>query len=251
VADAATGQRRLAVRDLCVRYGARTAVEGATFEVTSGEVVALIGPNGAGKSSLLRAVVGLVPHDGEVELRGGSCHHRNHRVAAAMIPQRAEIDLTFPVSVAEVVRSGRRAFVGFGGWPRRADKVAADAALDRVGLAGFGHRHIGALSGGELQRVLLARALAQEANVLLLDEALSGVDHDRTLELLELVDSLAESGAAVVVSTHDLAMTRHRFGRCIAVNRRIVADGDPNEVLDAFGLDATFGSGSARWRLDQ
>jgi len=246
-----TGERRLAVRNLSVSYGARTAVEAATFEVAAGEVVALIGPNGAGKSSLLRAVVGLVPHGGDVELRGRSCHHRIHRVAAAMIPQRAEIDLAFPISVAEVVRSGRRALAGFGGWPRRADKAAAAIALDRVGLAGFGPRPIGALSGGELQRVLLARALAQEASVLLLDEALSGVDHTRTLELLELVDRLAEEGAAVVVSTHDLAMARHRFRRCIAVNRRIVADGHPNEVLDAFGLDATFGSGSARWRLDR
>lgn len=232
---------------MTVRYGGIVALASASFEVCAGEVVAIIGANGAGKSSLLKAIVGRVPHDGEVALHGRTCHHRRHRVSAAMIPQRAEIDLQFPISVAEVVTSGRRAFARAGGWPRRVDREAAATALERVGLAGFGTRPIRALSGGELQRVLLARSLAQEADVLLLDEAFSGVDRPGTLALLDLLDGLASEGAAVLVSTHDLAIARHCFRRCLALNRRIVADGDPREVLDASGIDATFGSGSTGW----
>jgi manganese transport system ATP-binding protein len=204
------------VRDLGVRYGVTAALEGVTFEVDAGEVVAVVGPNGAGKSSLFRAIVGLVPYEGDVVLHGRTCHHRTHRIAASMIPQRSAIDLDFPVSVAQVVRSGRRPFSGPGGWPRRADRQAVDVSLDRVGLFGFGNRPLRTLSGGELQRVMLARSLAQDAGVLLLDEALSGVDQPATLDLLALLHELAADGAAVMLSTHDLALARHRFDRCLA-----------------------------------
>ncbi|MGQ0743159.1 MAG: metal ABC transporter ATP-binding protein [Acidimicrobiales bacterium] len=228
---------------MTVRYGSRLALAAASFDLFPGEVVALVGPNGAGKSSLLKAIVGLVPHEGEVHLRGRTCHHRHHRLAAAIIPQGSVIDLDFPISVAEVVRSGRRPFTSWGGRSGRPDRQAADLALQRVGLEGFGNRPLRALSGGELQRVLLARSLAQEADVLLLDEALSGVDRPATLELLGLLGQLADAGAAVILSTHDLALARHRFERCVALNGRIVADGHPTQVLDPAGLDATFGSG--------
>jgi ABC-type Mn2+/Zn2+ transport system ATPase subunit len=226
-----------------VRYGERTVLRDVSFEVWPGEVVAVIGPNGSGKSSLFKALVGLVSHAGCVEIHGRECHHRTHRLGAAYIPQRADVDLAFPITVREMVALGRRPFRR---WHRRAtpaDHDAVDGALDRVGLVGFGRRPLGTLSGGELQRAFLARAIAQEAEVLLLDEALSGVDQPRTEAMLMLLDGLARDGTTVLIATHDLALTRRRFGRCLAVNGRLVADGVPSRCLEGAPLEATFGTG--------
>jgi ABC-type Mn2+/Zn2+ transport system ATPase subunit len=234
----------LTVSGLTIRYGERTALAGVDVAVGQGEVVAVVGPNGAGKSSLFKAIVGLVAHEGGVTLHGRPCHHRRHRLEAAYLPQRADIDLGFPVTVGDVVLMGRRRFVRRGRRPGAHDRAAVAGALRRVRLAGFEGRPIGAVSGGELQRVLLARALTQEADVLLLDEALSGVDQPATAAMLELLDELAADGAAVLVSTHDLALARRRFARCLALNGRVVADGDPHVCLDGPNLEATFGSGA-------
>lgn len=246
--DARAPRSCLRVRDLTVRYGTTTALDAVTFDIFPGEVVAVVGPNGAGKSSLFKAVAGLVDHTGEVTMPARPRHHRRHRLGAAFIPQRTEIDLRFPISVDQVVRTGRRPFAGLGGRLSRADRAAAAEAMTRVGLAGYGNRTIGELSGGELQRVLLARSLAQEADVVLLDESLASLDPLRSLDLLEVLADLARSGTAVLLATHDLALARHRFARCLAVNRRIVADGPPRLVLDPAGLDATFGSGAGVWQ---
>ncbi len=232
----------LALDEVTVRYGTRVAVERASFAVARGEVVALIGPNGAGKSSLYKAILGLVAHDGVVTMHGTACHHRTDRWNVAYLPQRADVDLDFPITVAEVVLAGRRRLLRARRWPRTEDRAAVDDALARVGLPAFGRRPIGALSGGELQRVYLARALAQEADVLLLDEALAGVDRPGTRALLDLLDELAADGAAVLVATHDLALARRRFERCLALNRRLVADGPAALTLHETQLEAVFGS---------
>jgi ABC-type Mn2+/Zn2+ transport system ATPase subunit len=234
----------LAAHELDVRYGRHVALTGVTFSVGPGELVAVVGPNGAGKSTLFKAICGLVPHRGTVQLGGAHCHHRRDRMLAAYIPQRAELDLDFPITVDELTLSGRRRFRAPGRRASRADRVAASAALERVGLEGLGGRPIGSLSGGQLQRAFVARALAQEAHLVLLDEALSGVDLPSTESLLGLFTGLCERGTSLLVATHDLALARRRFDRCLALNGRLVADGPPSSALDQTTVDATFGSGA-------
>ncbi|MGE0879312.1 MAG: metal ABC transporter ATP-binding protein [Acidimicrobiia bacterium] len=222
-----------------------TALEDVSFSVEPGEMVAVVGPNGAGKSSLFKAIAGLVPHRGSVELGGRSCHHHRDHADAAYIPQRQDLDLDFPITVEQLAMSGRRAFVGFGRRPNRIQRDAVRAALATVELGDARARPLSTLSGGQAQRALLARAIAQEPRLLLLDEALSGVDAPRTEAMFDLFDRLAATGTALLVSTHDLHLARRRFHRCLAVNRTLIADGDPSEVLDATGIVATFGAAAS------
>lgn len=225
-----------------VRYGAHLALSEVSFELAQGELVAVIGPNGAGKSTLFRALCGLVPHHGTVELLGQHCHHRRDRMDAAYIPQRSDIDHHFPITVGQLVLTGRRRFLRTGRRAGPQHRRAAAAALRRVGLASVAERALSTLSGGQVQRAFLARALAQEARLLFLDEALSGVDQPRTESLLDLFDELRHDGATLLVATHDLALARRRFGRCLAINTRLVADGPPGRALVGSALEATFGS---------
>ena len=237
----ASSSQALAAEDLGVSYGPLAALHDVSFEVGRGELVGIIGPNGAGKSTMFKALAGFVPHRGEVFLDGVCCHHRQ-RTSIAFIPQRADLDLDFPITVGELVLGGRRRFRRWWGRPTSTDRDAAAMALAEVDLAGYANRPIGTLSGGQVQRAFLARALAQDADVLLLDEALSGVDAPTTEELFELFDRLAARGVTILVSTHDLAIARRRFHRCIALNRTVQGDGPPSVVLDTDILDATFGS---------
>ena len=231
---------RLDVVDLAVTYGDRAAVGQVTFTVDPGEVVAVIGPNGAGKSSLLNAISGHIAHHGSVMLEGRHCHHRRDRANLAIIPQRSDIDPNFPITVNELVASGRRRFLRVGRRPSGADRAVVDNALGVVGLADLSARPIRTLSGGQLQRAFLARALAQEADIFLLDEALSGVDQPTVEELVGLFGELGRSGASVLVATHDLSLVRRRFDRCLPINRTLLADGPPNAILDEHLLDRLF-----------
>ena len=223
----------LTLDGVTVRYGQTIAVERASLVVGQGELVALVGPNGAGKSTLFRAALGLVPYDGQIVV------HHLRRNCVAFVPQRLEVDLDFPITVGQVVAAGQRALRG--SFRRRGgDSRAVARCLAEVDLDGFEHRPLGGLSGGQVQRVLIARALAQEPTVLLLDEPLAGVDTPSTEALVGLLARLAGDGAAIVVSTHDLALVRDRFPRCIAINRTIVGDGDPTVVLAPSGLERFF-----------
>ncbi len=230
----------ITVDGLVVRYGPTTVLDQVTFRAGWGELIAVIGPNGAGKSTLFKALAGVVPHSGRVALGGGPGTHRG---SVAYLPQRIDIDPTFPVTVGQLVLSGRRPFLKPWRRPRPVDRAAVDSALAEVGLLERFQEPIGRLSGGQLQRAFVARALAQEAGVLLLDESLSGVDRPNTLDLMALFERLAGGGRTILVATHDLALTRHAFSRRLAVNGGLVADGDPREVLDSDSLEATFGSG--------
>lgn len=236
----------LRVDDLTVAYGRHRALEHVSFSVRRGELAAVIGPNGAGKSTMFRALSGIVKYSGNVELCGVHCHHRRDRLVCAYIPQRSDIDLDFPITVDQLVLSGRRRFLRLGQRPGPAHRGAARDALARVGLADLGARPLAQLSGGQAQRAFLARALAQEADLILLDEALSGVDQPGVDGMLDLFSQLCANGATMLVATHDLALARRRFTRCIAINRQVIADGTPAEALDDRALEATFGSGSYR-----
>lgn len=219
------------------------ALSDASFSVHAGELVAVVGPNGAGKSTLFKALAGFVDHSGDVVVHGKQCHHLE-RQSIAYIPQQTDIDLRFPITVAEVVMAGRRRFHGRRMRTTQQDVNQVLACLSQVDLEGMEDRSLATLSGGQVQRVMLARALAQEADVLLLDEALSGVDAVHTGELISLFENLASSGTSILVSTHDLSLVRQRFQRCLTINKRLVGDGNPTHELADNKLEALFSASS-------
>jgi ABC-type Mn2+/Zn2+ transport system ATPase subunit len=230
----------LQTRALGVRYGSRPALDSVDLCVEPGEMVALVGPNGAGKSSLLHAVVGLIPFSGEIVVHGRTARRRHDRAGVAFVAQRLAAEPDFPITAEQVVMAGRRRFRGLLGTRRDTDRATVARALHRVGLDGLGRRGLGELSGGQLQRVLLARAIAQEADLILLDEPLTGVDRPSAELILDLLGGLARDGAAVVVSTHDLDLVRRVFPRCVALAGRVVGDGPPHAVLAPEGLEVFF-----------
>ncbi len=207
------------------------ALTGVTFEAHPGEVVAVLGPNGGGKSTLFRALLGELPHRrGTVELAG----------RPAYVPQTERARLDFPVSALDVALMGA---YGRTPWFRRlarADRAAARAALARVGLEAEAGERFGALSGGQRQRVLLARALVQDAPVLLLDEPLSGVDASSAARIEALFEELREEGRVLLVATHDAHQAR-AWQRVLCLNRAQIAYGAPAEALTPAVLQATYG----------
>ena len=225
-----------------MQYGAVRALYDVSFSVQRGELIGVIGPNGAGKSTMFKAICGLVNHTGNVEVNGVHCHDRTDRMDIAYIPQRNEADLTFPISVGELVIAGRRRFRRWYSRPGSIDHAVATDALSKVGLDGYESRSLNELSGGQLQRAYLARALTQRASVVLLDEALSGVDQPTTAELFDVFAALVAEGTSILVATHDLALARRRFARCIAINGTVRGDGPAEQVLASDVLDSTFGS---------
>jgi manganese/iron transport system ATP-binding protein/manganese/zinc/iron transport system ATP- binding protein len=218
--------------DLSAAYGAGPpAIEAVSFELEPGNSLCVLGPNGGGKTTLFRVLTGEVPP------RGGSAavHGR-----PAQLPQAGRPRLDFPVSALDVALMGT---LGTGRWwlpPRRAEREAAAAALARVGLEDSAHERFGALSGGQRQRALLARALVQDASVLLLDEPLSAVDPVSAERIEALFGELRAEGRTVVVSTHDVDSAR-RFDRVLCLNRRQVAFGEPAGTLSRAVLEATYG----------
>ena len=229
--------------DLAVSYGDTKALSYSSFSVGAGELVAVVGPNGAGKSTMFKALAGFVDHEGDVVVHGEHCHHLE-RKAIAYIPQQSDLDLRFPITVGEVVLAGRRRFHGRRMRANATDTARVSECLAQVDLADTESRSLTTLSGGQVQRVLLARALAQEADVLLLDEALSGVDTRHTEELIALFAQLCANGTSILVSTHDLGLVRARFSRCLAVNGRIMGDGSPEAELTGTKLEALFSHAS-------
>lgn len=225
--------------DLSVSYGDTRALSDTTFSLSSGELVAVVGPNGAGKSTMFKALAGFVDHEGDVIVHGHTCHH-HERQAIAYIPQQSDVDLRFPITVTEVVMAGRRRFHGARMSPTAQDAATVNACLAQVDLADMGNRSLSTLSGGQVQRVMLARAIAQEADVLLLDEALSGVDTAHTDELIALFQQLQARGTSILVSTHDLALVRSQFTRCLAVNGSLRGDGSPAVELTGQKLEDLF-----------
>ncbi len=203
-ADPVIGAPSLLAEDIVVGYpGALTpALRGVNLEIRSGTCTALVGPNGSGKSTLLKAVAGLLPVvSGSIRVYGncvGACHHR-----VAYLPQRGEIDWAFPISVERLVLTGRYVHLGWLRMPTIRDKDIASASIERLGLSGLAKQRIGNLSGGQQQRALLARALAQEADLLLLDEPFSAVDASTQDTIYDAMRNLRQQGKTLIVATHD------------------------------------------------
>ncbi|HTS72137.1 MAG TPA: ABC transporter ATP-binding protein [Gaiellaceae bacterium] len=231
-------------RDLWVRFGPVAAVRGLSLRVEAGGWTALIGPNGAGKTSALRALAGLVRYEGEIAVDGRDARALGRRALArlvAYVPQKPETppDLT----VAEYVLLGRTPHIPYLGGESRGDREAAARALRRLDLEDFAERRLGSLSGGELQRTVLARALAQEAPVLLLDEPTTSLDLGRQQLVLELVDALRAGGLAVVTTLHDLTLAGQYADRLVLLDRgAAAAEGPAGEVLSAPNVATHYGA---------
>jgi len=221
------------VRNLHVRYDRVEALTGLSFDLPEGTSLGIVGPNGSGKSTLLKTVAGLVlPSAGSV-LVEGMAPRRLPPGTIGYVPQIEDVDWKFPVSVRDVVTMGRYPRVGPFQRFSEADHQAVARAIDALDLSAIADRHISELSGGQQQRVFVARAIAQEPRLLLLDEPTTGVDAATEDALLDLVRGLVAGGLPVLMTTHDLDRAAEWFDRLIVVDRRILADGVPDEVLES------------------
>jgi len=218
------------------------ALDDASFEVPEASICALVGVNGSGKSTLFKALMGFAPIGrGAVEILGEPAGRALARNVVAYVPQSEEVDWSFPILVEDAVMMGRYGHMGWLRIPRAADRRAVTAALERVGMATLRHRQIGELSGGQKKRVFLARALAQEARVILLDEPFTGVDVRTEDRIVALMRTLRDEGRAMLVSTHDLGSVPDFCDRVVLINRTILASGRTEEVFTRKNLQKAFG----------
>jgi manganese/iron transport system ATP-binding protein len=235
----------LDVQHITVRYNGHPALDDITFHLHAGERIAVVGPNGAGKSTLFKVIAGVLqPGTGEVTIFGS--RPRGH-ICIAYIPQRSQVDWNFPVSVADVVMMGRSAKLGPFNWPHKRDWEYVHHALETVELSNLAKRQIGQLSGGQQQRMFIARALAQEAELMLMDEPLSGLDTPAQEGLLNLLDTLRNQKVTVMVATHDLEQAARHFDRIMLLNHHLIAFDAPQNVLHTDNLLQAYGG---RLKLD-
>lgn len=234
------GGHELVVEDLSVRYGAIEALRHVSFSSPCGQTLALIGPNGAGKSTLLHVLAGLLPPSGgSILWKGRPLHETRHEIA--FMPQRSEVDWAFPLTVRQLVAMGRYPSVGIWGSLQRHDRDIIDKALDSLHLTHLQKRQISELSGGQQQRAFLARALAQEAHILLLDEPFTGLDVPGMESLGEMMRSLAGEGRLIIASHHDLASAPRLFDRTLLLHCSAIASGPTASVLTPEHLRQAFG----------
>ena len=230
-------------------YGRKFALKDVSASIEAGQRVALVGPNGAGKSTLFKAIVGLLtPSGGHILINGEPAHKA--RQAVAYVPQFEDVDWDFPVSVLDVVVMGLARQVGWLRLPNATHRQTALNALERAGLLEYANRQIGELSGGQKRRAFIARALAQGASILLLDEPFSGVDAVAQQTLFEILDKLRRDGVTVLLATHDLNLVSTHFDSLLILNKRVIAYGKPEEVFKPEIMAEAFGSQMAIWHSD-
>jgi ABC-type Mn2+/Zn2+ transport system ATPase subunit len=199
----------------------------------------VVGPNGAGKSTLFNVLAGLLPpSSGEVRVHG---HLPAQYLCLAYVPQSSLMDWDFPISVRDVVMMGRVGLIGLLRWPGRRDQQQVERSLERVQLSDLANRQISQISGGQKQRMLIARALAQEADLLLLDEPLAGLDIPSQEQILNILADLKLQGITVLVATHDLELAGDHFDRILLLNRKLIAYGTRSEVLTVENLGLAYG----------
>jgi manganese/iron transport system ATP-binding protein len=219
----------LELKDVSVRFNSVLALDHVSFRLQKGEQVAVIGPNGAGKSTLFNVIAGVIPPThGQVKVSG---HRPGEHICIAYVPQRSEVDWQFPVNVTDVVMMGRISKLGLFRWPRRQDWDYAYESLELVGMAHLAKRQIGELSGGQQQRVFIARALAQEAELMLMDEPLTGLDVKSQEEIFTILEKLRQRAVTIMIATHDLDLAAERFDRLMLLNEQMLGFGQASEVF--------------------
>lgn len=233
----------LIVDDVSVTYNnGHTAIHNASFTLDGGTICALVGVNGSGKSTLFKSIMGLVkPTEGSVQLSGKPVIHALKQNIIAYVPQTEEVDWNFPVLVEDVVMMGRYGKMNFLRIPNRQDRVIVNKAIERVGLTALRSRQIGELSGGQKKRVFLARALAQQGSVLLLDEPFTGVDVKTENAIIDLLRALRDEGHLILVSTHNLGSVPEFCDHVILINQTVLAAGPTETTFTQKNLEITFG----------
>ena len=233
----------ITVENISVTYSnAHLALYNASCYVRPGTITGLVGPNGGGKSTLFKTIMGFVgPNQGRVHIDGLSVKMAQKRQLISYVPQKDDVDWNFPVSVADVVMMGRYGYMNILRIPGREDRRQVAESLERVGMSDFRHRQIGELSGGQKKRAFLARAMAQNSRIILLDEPFTGVDVKTEKRIVNLLLQLREDGHTVLVSTHDLASISTFCDRTILLNRTVLAEGNTADTFTEENLSMTFG----------
>jgi manganese/iron transport system ATP-binding protein len=224
---------------LTVEYDSQVALEDLTFRLERGERVAVVGPNGAGKTTLFKVIAGVLhPTRGQVRVAG---HCPGGHICIGYVPQRSTVDWTFPVTVTDVVMMGRVGRLGLLRRPGREDRDVVRQCLETVGMTDLADRQIGELSGGQQQRMFIARALAQESELMLMDEPLSGLDVPAQEKIFDILDTLQQHEVTVLIATHDLDMAAEHFDRVMLLNHKLLGIGIPPEVFTSERLQAAYG----------
>ena len=241
----------ISARGVTVTYrNGHTALSDASFEVPRGTVAGLVGVNGAGKSTLFKAIMNFVPAaKGDIQLLGRPVKQALRENLVSYVPQAEEVDWAFPVLVEDVVTMGRYGHMGLLRRPSAADRMAVDQALERVNMQDFRHRQIGELSGGQRKRVFLARALAQDGQVILLDEPFTGVDVKTEEQIVTLLRALRDEGRVMLVSTHNLGSVPEFCDHAILVKGTVLAYGPTPQVFTHANLEDAFGGVLRRFTL--
>lgn len=236
--------------ELTVIYrNGNVALENVEFQIPTSTICALVGINGSGKSTLFKAIMGFVPvSSGSVSILGHPAGKGLARNTVAYVPQNEEVDWNFPVLVEDVVMMGRYGHMGLFRIPSKTDRLKVDQALERVGMRDYRERQIGELSGGQKKRVFLARALAQEGRVILLDEPFTGVDVNSEDAIIALLRSLRDDGHVILVSTHNLGSVPQFCDQVILINRTVLDHGETEDVFTQANLHRAFG-GTLRFHV--
>lgn len=242
------------IKNVSVRYHEKVVLREATATVPKGAICGLVGMNGAGKSTLFKAIMNAVPLlSGSVRLEGKTVRAAQKKGIVAYVPQAEIIDWNFPVSVEDVVTMGRYGSMNILRQAGREDREEVSKALDRVHLSEFATRQIGQLSGGQRKRVFVARALAQGASILLLDEPFAGVDAKTEASLVELLRELQKQGVTVLIAAHDLATIGSYCDHIILLKQTIIASGPTKKVFTKENIaetyDGVFGKGGMPWNI--
>ena len=242
----------ISARDLTVAYpNGHVALRDVSFELASGTICGLVGVNGSGKSTLFKTIMGFVRLTrGEVRISGLSVREALKSNCVAYVPQSEEVDWNFPILVEDVVMMGRYGHMGLLRIASQEDRRKVDAALERVGMTAYRKRQIGELSGGQKKRVFLARAQAQESQIILLDEPFTGVDVKTEAAIVDLLRALRERGHLMLVSTHNLGSVPEFCDQVVLINRTLLAAGPTREAFTQRNLEKAFGGVLRHFKLE-
>ncbi|NVY96831.1 metal ABC transporter ATP-binding protein [Lactobacillus sp. DCY120] len=229
----------LEIKNLTVAYDDTPVFTDVAVNFKAGKITGIIGPNGAGKSTLIKAALGLIKiKQGTVDFQGQPLKSSPQQVA--YVEQRKDLDLTFPINVLDVVMTGTYGQLGLFKSPGKAEKAASQKALEQVALSEFAHRQIGSLSGGQLQRVFVARAIVQDAAVIILDEPFVGIDLQSETAIMQILKSWRDAGKTIIVVHHDLNKVSQYFDELVILNHGVLATGPTNEVYNAANIATAF-----------